>query len=783
MLRNKTFYVLCLIAVFFVSNNAFSQVLRADIPGKDVGQPRHITKSDEPVMTTRPVVNPPRDEVGSFSLNGYLGNLNAAGNYVSVPTSTDFDGNLSFDGAIEMWVYPVSYSTTPILLTKENGATSQFLIGIQSSGLLFLRINNGVGTNTGGTVIPLNQWTHIAVSWTGGSPWTVSFYVNGALSGGTASFSGTWAPNTNPLLIGSSTFWTSEFFNGSIDEVRIWQPALTAAQVATNRFISLGDGAAANASGALTSNSAYSGLISSWTFNTGGTAYDDISGHNGTYVGSAGAYGTEADQPIPYNFALFCPGTGNATSFVAAPNNAALTLTTGGTAECWIKPIVATGTQEIISKSATTNTQYMFGVTGGIPYMRFGSTPTTSTAPALQVGKWYHLAWTWTGTPGNYSITFYENGTPYGPVTNAGTMASTTDPVTIGDGQAFTSENVNGYVDEVRLWNVAHNTDQIRAAMFCSARGMTTTTGLVAAWNFDGNLNNFSATTGINGSFSTGGANLCRLSAYSNENLTGPPGTGLTAHSTVVNRLATGNPFPGGFAVRAPNAVIADLGTTTDNITMGGTGAVTSVEVFLSIQHTFVNDLTVKLTAPNATQTGLILQHGSGNGSGILTFVVDGGLVTSTAGWFAPWSNVCGPDNAMGNFGGSNVNGTWTLTVQDNAAGDSGLLLGWGIRLNGAITGIQPTSNNVPGKFALYQNYPNPFNPTTNIRFDIPKDGNVSIKVYDVLGRQVSSVVDEFKKAGEYSVSFDASNLASGAYFYKITAGDFVETKKMMLIK
>ncbi len=85
--------------------------------------------------------------------------------------------------------------------------------------------------------------------------------------------------------------------------------------------------------------------------------------------------------------------------------------------------------------------------------------------------------------------------------------------------------------------------------------------------------------------------------------------------------------------------------------------------------------------------------------------------------------------------------------------------------------------------YRLEQNYPNPFNPTTNISYVLPKAENVSLKVYDVLGREVATLVNEVKAAGAYTVPFNASNLASGVYFYKLQAGSFVQTKKMMLVK
>lgn len=102
--------------------------------------------------------------------------------------------------------------------------------------------------------------------------------------------------------------------------------------------------------------------------------------------------------------------------------------------------------------------------------------------------------------------------------------------------------------------------------------------------------------------------------------------------------------------------------------------------------------------------------------------------------------------------------------------------------VNNFPTGIEnPTVE--PLKYNLSQNYPNPFNPTSNIHFSIPKDGIVKLKVYDALGNVVAIYSDGFMKAGEYNAEFDGSKLASGVYFYQLTAGDFTATKKMILTK
>ena len=98
--------------------------------------------------------------------------------------------------------------------------------------------------------------------------------------------------------------------------------------------------------------------------------------------------------------------------------------------------------------------------------------------------------------------------------------------------------------------------------------------------------------------------------------------------------------------------------------------------------------------------------------------------------------------------------------------------------------GINNNQNIVLEIFKLHQNHPNPFNPKTTIIYELPKDGTVKLVVYDMLGREVSKLVNnEFKAAGRYSVVFDGSRLSSGVYFYKIEAGSFTDVKRMALVK
>ena len=106
-----------------------------------------------------------------------------------------------------------------------------------------------------------------------------------------------------------------------------------------------------------------------------------------------------------------------------------------------------------------------------------------------------------------------------------------------------------------------------------------------------------------------------------------------------------------------------------------------------------------------------------------------------------------------------------------------------GIKRGILMTGVGNQNALIPTKYELSQNYPNPFNPVTNIKFAIPKDGNVSLKVYDMLGKLVDVYMDGFIKAGYYNAEVDGTKLTSGVYFYTLKASNYTETKKMLLIK
>ncbi len=136
---------------------------------------------------------------------------------------------------------------------------------------------------------------------------------------------------------------------------------------------------------------------------------------------------------------------------------------------------------------------------------------------------------------------------------------------------------------------------------------------------------------------------------------------------------------------------------------------------------------------------------------------------------------------AVGNNGDCYVTGAFTGTISfgNNIISGSGFVA----RISNTVLGIVKGKPGIPNHYELNQNYPNPFNPSTIINYQLPKDGYVTLKVYDVLGNLVKTLVDGYKQQGKYSVNFDAGNFASGVYFYQINSGNFLATKKLILLK
>ena len=172
------------------------------------------------------------------------------------------------------------------------------------------------------------------------------------------------------------------------------------------------------------------------------------------------------------------------------------------------------------------------------------------------------------------------------------------------------------------------------------------------------------------------------------------------------------------------------------------------------------------------------------------------GFATSGANVYA----VCDAQVLLGANNGTNWNGISLPSRFDQitsvAVIDTNIFIGtnnnsdfikgatvWTISTNQIVTGVKSQPAIAPASFSLEQNYPNPFNPSTQIRFSVAQAGIVSLKVYDVLGREVATLVDRELNPSTYTVTWNAANVAGGAYFYRLQSGKVAETKKLLLMK
>jgi hypothetical protein len=211
---------------------------------------------------------------------------------------------------------------------------------------------------------------------------------------------------------------------------------------------------------------------------------------------------------------------------------------------------------------------------------------------------------------------------------------------------------------------------------------------------------------------------------------------------------------------------------------------------------------TNKLLGLAATSTSPPMISRTTDGGLSWTSVSIGSGVTGTCylNWI-PYSPVVYVLGSNGGIKRSTDNGlTWVTTPVPNGVTNlthfdfhhyTNIIFGYAVSSNGNVLRLVDTldiltgmnNNEVPLNYSLGQNYPNPFNPATLIEYSLPKESFVKLSVYDVLGNEIDVLVNETQKGGNYEIGWKAENFTSGVYFYKIEAGEFTQTRKMILLK
>lgn len=227
---------------------------------------------------------------------------------------------------------------------------------------------------------------------------------------------------------------------------------------------------------------------------------------------------------------------------------------------------------------------------------------------------------------------------------------------------------------------------------------------------------------------------------------------------------------------------ILDNQTTYDTIQVYEPGFIVDLNVNLTIYHTWDGDLSMYLIGPNQAEIDLSSNNGGSGDNYYNTTFDDQASIPITSG-SPPFTGSYRPEQSLAVFTYQPLIGDWILKVNDNAVGDTGQLSSWCLIFQRSIvTGI--SGNEQPVQFELSQNYPNPFNSSTKINFNLAGKSNVKIVMYDVLGREVLTLVDSRLEGGKYDIYVKANNLASGVYFYSMYLdGRLFTTRKMVMIK
>lgn len=210
---------------------------------------------------------------------------------------------------------------------------------------------------------------------------------------------------------------------------------------------------------------------------------------------------------------------------------------------------------------------------------------------------------------------------------------------------------------------------------------------------------------------------------------------------------------------------------------------INSVQITINeVIHSRTGDLTFTLEHLGVTQT-VIIEVG-GDGQNFSNTILGDDNSTLISAGTPPFTGYFKPENPLNVFNGMDAYGDWTLTITDGNTGNDGTVNSWSLIITlDSPTDVESEYELIADDFVLHQNYPNPFNPVTTIRYSIPQISFVTIKVYDLLGREVAVLVNEEKSAGIYQIEFSGNELSSGIYYYSIKAGEHLETKKMILLK
>jgi subtilisin-like proprotein convertase family protein len=700
-------------------------------------------------------------------ISNHAAKFSGSNSYITYANQTFLNPSSAI--TLEAWVNPSVIGSSFMGVMGKGGSYS---IGIQGTTgrISFIPKNGSFFQSKFSSRVPINQWTHIAGTYDGS---TTIIYINGIIDTATFSIGGTIPSSTDSLFIGA-TATNFFYYNGLIDNARIWSTARNISQIKGNMFIPLE---------ILYPTGAFSGMVASFQLDNGASSFSGNNTMSGNlYNVSFVNYSNKPVNYQDYNSSLVLNGS---TDYFKYANQVEMNATTEMTLEAWIRRDTTgaqpPGDQYIICKNGAsnrTNYKLWIDVTGSLKFKINdpGGPPGLQTPPTALItnGQWTHVAATYNSTTG--SARLYVNGNQASSSTISGNPQINNNPDSLFIGGVSPSNSsglrFKGQMDDIRIWRVERTPDEIKENTFKRLRGQST------GFSFENYTNWMQIPSGFVGAVNqfVGSAHISSSLSYNSNERTSP--------ILPYDFFLTPNYVNSYKKFFIPDNNAAGV---SDSIFISGSGTVSMSKVFVLLSHTNVSNMTVMLTSPSGTSRILIGNKG-GNGHDIMTIFSDAAdslpslsTAINGAGVIAPFSPGIKPEQPLSGLDGQSRQGWWKLKFIDNGAGNIGYVHGWGIQTN-PLVGIDPL-NQTADRYELSQNYPNPFNPSTKINFSLPKAGMVKLTIYNILGKEMKTLVNERKDAGSYAVDFNGEGLPSGVYFYRITAGEFSEIKKMMLVK
>ncbi len=714
-----------------------------------------------------------------YYTNQYL-SLDGINDFLSTPNH----GELNFDTAFtfECWVNIKDTSgSNKVIFSKVNSANimgcALLITGSASSpnnaGRMQLNIN---GTSNillaGGTRLSLNNWNHIAVTFKDGGGVnisdTVRFYVNGAQ---TASFNRLIEPivsNSDSLRIGNCYLPTlySNGFNGYIDDLKFYKTRRLPASINADRGIALGLDGFSNIQSL--NNTRYANLTSAWRFDGNGS--DMIGNQNNFNLRNGASFIPTRFNPVTYRHQSNYFISLNETGWLSAVDstNSLYDADTACTVEAWVyldssiqsvKTIVSKGNSYILGITSSPDNRPFVSINNG-------SRVVTGNV-AIVPRRWTHISFTYRAQDGALALfvdgkeNVRQNFTP-------GDISMTNDSLLIG--KSSTGEFFSGRLDEVRISKFAKSEETISRYLHTSLDNLNyqNLPAQFVSFGFEGNtLDNVSQGRPLllRGTASFEWVNALNTAA----GISQPP---------LIRVRENDNGSPTAFRNQSSFS-IRNNATVRDSILVSNVSGSSRLKVVVLLGHTYMDDIDLSLRSPSGTSYILSNDRG-GTNNDMLTMFYD--LADSSGSDLnAPSSMMIKPQIGFGNAG-SNANGYWRLTATDDNATnvDSGIVYRWWLEFE-QPTGI--VSNLSAADFKLHQNYPNPFNPNTIINYELQITGYISLKLFDITGKQIRILEEGLRNAGSHEISFDAAGLPSGNYFYELRSGDFSVVKKMTLVR